>query len=142
VRQRQAIEGQQHGAGRRHLEDGDACRHTGNANKYPRRNPADSAEYANHREGFIDVCQAVKRNVVSQRKGWHVAERVAKQQADQQHTVFSNQRARHKPQDRRPGEMHHRHDLLRGKEAIHQHAKHKRRQNRGDWPGGERITNQ
>jgi hypothetical protein len=38
--------------------------------------------------------------------------------------------------------MHHRHHLLRGKEAIHQHPEHKRRENGGDRPGGERIANQ
>ncbi|MNP39142.1 hypothetical protein D3C76_1327010 [compost metagenome] len=90
MRQGQAIDRQQDGAGRCHLEDGDAGGHAGDADKDPGHNPADSAEHAHHREGFIDVRQAVEGDVVGQRQGRHVAERVAKQQADQQRTVFRN----------------------------------------------------
>ncbi len=90
VRQRQAIERQQDGAGRRYVEDGDAGRHASHADKDPGHNPANGAEHANYREGLIDVRQAVEGNVVGQCQGRHVAERVAKKQADQQRTVFRN----------------------------------------------------
>ena len=142
VRQRQAVKRQQHGAGRRHLKDGNACRHAGDADENARHDPADGAEHAHHREGFIHVCQAVKRDVVGQRQRRHVAERVAKQQANQQRAVLGNQRPRHEPEDRRARQVHHRHHLLRGEEAVHQHAEHERRENGGDRPGGERIANQ
>jgi hypothetical protein len=84
----------------------------------------------------------VKRDVVGQRQRRHVAERVAKQQANQQRAVLGNQRPRHEPEDRRARQVHHRHHLLRGEEAVHQHAEHERRENGGDRPGGERIANQ
>ncbi|SAB50132.1 Uncharacterised protein [Enterobacter hormaechei] len=142
VRQRQAVDRQQHGAYRRHLEDGDAGRHAGDTDENARRDPADGAEHAHYREGFIHVRQAVKRNVVGQRQRRHIAERVAKQQANQQRAVLSNQRPRHEPEDRRAREVHHRHHLLRGKEAVHQHPEHERRENGSDRPGRERVANQ
>ena len=124
------------------MENGNAGRHACDADKDPGDNPANRAEHAHHREGFIDIRQAVKGDVVGERKCGHIAERVAKQQANQQCAVFCNQRPWHEPQDSGPRQMHYRHHLLRGKEAIHQHPEHKRRENRSNWPCGERIANQ
>ncbi|MNE34251.1 hypothetical protein D3C80_1279660 [compost metagenome] len=94
MRQRQAVERQQHGTCCRNLENSNARRHTRDANKHARHNPADGAKHAHHRERLIDIIQAVEGNVVRERQRRHVAERIAKQQADQQRAVFSNQRAR------------------------------------------------
>ena len=121
VRQRQAVERQRDRTERRQREDAGGIRDTGHPDADPGDNPADGAEHADHREGFIDIGQAVEGDIVGQRQGRHIAQRIAEQQANQQGAVLRHQRLRDKPQDRRPGQVHHRHHLLRGKKAVYQH---------------------
>ncbi len=55
VRQRQAVERQRDRTERRQREDAGGIRDTGHPDADPGDNPADGAEHADHREGFIDI---------------------------------------------------------------------------------------
>ena len=142
MRQRQAINGQRHRTERRNRENPCGIGNPRHADKDTGDDPADGAEDAHHREGFIDVRQTVESDVIGQRQRRHIAQSVAEQQANQQRAVLRHQRLRNKPQNHRPGQVHYRHHLLRSEKAVDQHAQYEWRKNGRNRPGGESIADQ